>query len=90
MLIDRLRGAGALVTEVEAYRMAARPAASIRAEWSAANPDAAIIASPSTAAAPVEAVGHDALAALRGIVAIAHTGDRARPGRAARVVSFDL
>ena len=73
VLIERLRAAGALVTEVEAYRMAPRPAAGIRSEWSAANPDAAIIASPSTAAALIGAIGHDALAALRAIVAIGPT-----------------
>ena len=73
VLIERLRAAGALVTEVEAYRMAPRPAAGIRSEWSAANPDAAIIASPSTATALIGAIGHDALAALRAIVAIGPT-----------------
>ena len=73
VLIDRLRGAGALVTEVEAYRMAPRPAAGILSEWSAANPDAAIIASPSTAAALIGVIGPDALAALRAVVAIGPT-----------------
>ena len=73
VLIERLRAAGALVTEVEAYRMAPRPAAGIRSEWSAASPDAAIIASPSTAAALIGVIGHDALAALRAIVAIGPT-----------------
>ena len=73
VLSERLRGAGALVTEVEAYRMTARPAAAIRAEWSAAHPDAAIIASPSTATALIGAIGHDALLALRAIVAIGPT-----------------
>lgn len=70
MLIDGLRQAGAVVTEVEAYRMIPRPAAQIRADWLAAAPDAAVIASPSTASALLEIVGHDALAALRTVVAI--------------------
>ena len=53
--------------------MASRSAARIRADWSAANPDAAIIASPSTAAALIGVIGNDALTALRAIVAIGPT-----------------
>lgn len=72
-LIDGLHQAGALVTEVEAYRMTPRPAALIRADWAAAAPDAAVISSPSTVSALTASVGADALAALRAIVAIGPT-----------------
>lgn len=70
VLIDGLRQAGAVVTEVEAYQMAPRAAAQIRVDWSAAAPDAAVISSPSTASGLIAGVGTDALAALSAIVAI--------------------
>ncbi|MDP3720671.1 MAG: uroporphyrinogen-III synthase [Acidobacteriota bacterium] len=73
MLIDGLRQAGAVVTEVEAYRMIPRPAAQIRLDWVAAAPDAAVISSPSTASALIAGVGIDALATLSAIVAIGPT-----------------
>lgn len=73
VLLEGLREAGALVTEIEAYRMAPRPVGHIRADWLSAAPDAAVIASPSTASALIEAVGHDALVALKAIVVIGPT-----------------
>lgn len=77
VLLDGLRHAGALVTEIEAYRMAPRAGEHIRADWLSAAPDAAVIASPSTATALVEAVGHEVLVALRAIVAIGPTTEAA-------------
>jgi len=72
-LIDGLRQAGAVVTEVEAYRMTARPAAQIHADWTSAAPDAAVVSSPSTASGLIAGVGTVALAALSAIVAIGPT-----------------
>lgn len=72
-LIEGLRQAGAVVSEVEAYRMTPRPAAQIRADWVAAAPDAAVISSPSTVSGLMAGVGSDALAALSAIVAIGPT-----------------
>lgn len=68
-----LRQAGALVNDVEAYRISRRPADRIQADWAAANPEAAVVASPSAAAALVEAIGPGALGALKAIVAIGPT-----------------
>lgn len=65
-----LRAAGARVEEVEAYRMMPRSDDRIRADWAAAHPDAAVIASPKVAARLAGAVGVDALNALTAIVAI--------------------
>jgi len=70
---DALRHAGALVTEVEAYRMVPRTADRIRADWNAANPDAAVFGSPSAVNLLVAALGADALAALTARVAIGST-----------------
>lgn len=72
-LIEGLRQAGGVVTEVEAYRMTPRPGAQIRVDWLAAAPDAAVISSPSTASALIAGVGIDALARLSAIVAIGPT-----------------
>ena len=73
LLADRLRRTGALVDEVAAYRMAPREAAAIARDWTAAAPDAAIIASPRVAATLAEAMGAEALTALRCVVAIGPT-----------------
>lgn len=70
---ESLRRAGALVTEVEAYRMLPRPADRIRADWDAARPDAAVFGSPSAVTSLVAALGADALKALEAIVAIGPT-----------------
>ena len=55
-----------MVDEVETYRMEVRPAAAIAADWRAAAPDAAVIASPRVATGLVEAIGAGALRDLRG------------------------
>ena len=68
-----LRDAGALVQEIDAYRMVPRSGDRIRADWAAANPDAVVIASPRVATRLAAAVGVDALRALRTIVAIGPT-----------------
>jgi len=73
LLGESLRRAGAVVTEVEAYRMVPRPADRIRADWDAASPDAAVFGSPSAVNLLVAALGADALAALAAIVAIGPT-----------------
>ena len=73
LLADRLRESGALVDEVEAYRMAPREAAAIARDWTAAAPDAVVIASPRVAMTLTEAVGTEALTALRCVVAIGAT-----------------
>ena len=72
-IIDGLRGAGGDVTVVEAYRMVPRAARVIAEEWRAAAPDAAVLASPSTANALVDAIGRDGLASLAAIIAIGQT-----------------
>lgn len=73
VLAQSLRRAGALVTEVEAYRMVPRSAGRIRADWHAANPDAAVFGSPSAVNLLVAALGAGALAALAARVAIGST-----------------
>jgi uroporphyrinogen-III synthase len=73
LLADHLRAAWALVDEVEAYAMAPRDPRAIAADWTAAAPDAAILASPRTAEILAAAVGADALGALRAVVAIGET-----------------
>ena len=65
-----LRDAGAIVEEVEAYRMSPRSPERILADWTSARPDAAIVASPLTAATLVDAVGSSSLCALKVVVAI--------------------
>lgn len=73
VLSQALREAGAIVEEIDAYRMLPRSPGRIRADWSAAHPDAVVIASPSVAAALVAALGAGALNALRAVVAIGPT-----------------
>jgi uroporphyrinogen-III synthase len=72
-LIDGLVGAGAKVTELEAYRMVARSAADIRKEWNAARPDALILGSAATAHTLIDAIGITALCALRLVCPIGPT-----------------
>jgi uroporphyrinogen-III synthase len=72
-LADGLRSEGAIVTEVEAYTMSARPHDAIRRDWLHADPDAVILGSPATARRLIEAVGADALRELKAIVAIGPT-----------------
>jgi uroporphyrinogen-III synthase len=73
LLATQLRAAGAAVEEVVAYRMVPRPQADILSDWSAAGPDAVVVASPSVAHGLVRALGADGLAALAAIVAIGPT-----------------
>lgn len=86
-IIDGLNSAGATVTVVEAYRMEPRAANEIAADWQKAAPQAVVIASPSTASALVDAVGVDALASLRAIVAIGPTSAAAIRARGLSVVT---
>jgi len=72
-LADALRDAGAAVEELDTYRMAPRPMAAIAADWTAAGPDAAVIASPRVAATLIMAVGTATLTRLRALVAIGPT-----------------
>jgi uroporphyrinogen-III synthase len=72
-LIDGLRAAGANVSAVDAYRMVPRPPGDIRRDWVAAAPDALVLASPRAGEVLVDAVGKDALARLRAVVAIGAT-----------------
>jgi uroporphyrinogen-III synthase len=72
-LAESLRAGGALVEEVEAYRMLPRDSGLVAAEWQAADPNAAVIASPSTGTALVQAVGAAALDRLAAVVAIGPT-----------------
>ncbi len=72
-VIDGLINAGAQVTIVEAYRMEARSAVDIAADWRAAAADALILASPRAVDLLIEAIGRDALTGLRAIVAIGAT-----------------
>lgn len=93
LLADRLRQAGAQVDEVEAYRMTPRPHAAIARDWAAAAPDAAVIASSRVATTLVAAVGPDALATLRCVVAIGATtattlGQLGVPCRTATTADF--
>jgi uroporphyrinogen-III synthase len=76
-LIEALTTAGAEVDAVETYRMEARPAAAIAANWAAAAPEAAVVGSPRVAEALVAALGATAFAGLRGVVAIGATTARA-------------
>ena len=72
-LIDGLRGAGASVDAIDCYAMQARPADQIKRDWTAARPDAALLASPSTVLHLVDAIGVEALRALKAIVPIGMT-----------------
>lgn len=73
LLGQSLREAGAIVKEIEAYRMLPRSDESIRADWAEANPDAVVIASAKVATSLAAALGVDALRALKVIVAIGPT-----------------
>lgn len=72
-LVESLRANGALVDDIEAYRMQPRAEAEIRAAWAAARPDATVIASPQVADALIRALGARALRELRVIIAIGAT-----------------
>lgn len=72
-IIDGLTRAGAVVDEIEAYRMQARSGRDIQEAWSRAEPDAAVIVSPSVGDTLVKAVGIPALSGLRAIVAMGAT-----------------
>jgi uroporphyrinogen-III synthase len=73
MLAEALRGAGAEVEPVEAYRMEPRPAAEIRRDWDAADADALAIGSPRAVSTLIEAIGLDAVSRLAATVAIGGT-----------------
>jgi len=70
LLSERLRAAGAVVDEVEAYAMAPRPAEDIREDWGRVPLHAAVVTSPRSARHLAAAVGVEALGELRAIVAI--------------------
>ncbi|HQZ39358.1 MAG TPA: uroporphyrinogen-III synthase [Vicinamibacterales bacterium] len=72
-LIEALRGAGARVDEVEAYRMCPRDTQAIAADWTTARPDAVVIASPRAAAVLAGAVGVASLKQLEAVMAIGPT-----------------
>lgn len=73
LLGQALRAAGAIVEEIDAYRMLPRSADRILADWTSAHPDAVVIASPSVATALVEAIGASQLSALEAVIAIGPT-----------------
>lgn len=72
-LIEALAREGAVVSEVEAYRMVPVPPDRIREAWHRGRPHAAVLASPSAARTLVTAIGVPALAALHAIVTIGQT-----------------
>jgi uroporphyrinogen-III synthase len=72
-LIEALAREGAVVSEVEAYRMVPVPSDRIREAWHRGRPHAAVLASPSAARTLVTAIGVPALAALHAIVTIGQT-----------------
>lgn len=73
LLAEHLRAAWAIVDEVEAYAMRPRAPRDIDADWQAAAPDAAVVASPRVAELLAAAVGLESLRALRVVVAIGAT-----------------
>jgi len=73
VLAQGLRGLGALVDEVVAYRTVPRAPAELAAEWRRAGPDAAVVASPSAAESLIAALGPETLRGLRLVVAIGDT-----------------
>lgn len=79
-LIEGLRAEGAMVEVVEAYRMTPRASADIREDWHRAGAEAAVLASPRAAATLVTAIGREAVAALRAVVAIGPTTARELAG----------
>jgi uroporphyrinogen-III synthase len=70
---EALRGAGATVDEVIAYRTVAVPPAEVAAAWRSAAPDAVVVASPSSARALIAGVGAEPLCALQFVAAIGAT-----------------
>lgn len=72
-LVESLRANGALVDDIEAYRMRPRAGSEIREAWAAARPDATVIASPQVAEALVRALGARTLQDLKAVVAIGAT-----------------
>ncbi len=72
-LVLGLRAAGAHVDDVEAYRMRPRADSEIREGWTAARPDATVIASPQVAETLVRVLGVQALQDLEAVVAIGAT-----------------
>ncbi|MGQ0737395.1 MAG: uroporphyrinogen-III synthase [Acidobacteriota bacterium] len=72
VLIDRLREAGAIVDDVEAYRMTPRAPDAIARDWAAA-PDAVVIGSARVADVLVDVLGAGTLNALRRVVALGQT-----------------
>lgn len=73
VLAEQLRAAGARVDDVEAYRMVPRDPGAIARDWTAAAPEAVVIASPRVARCLAGAVGAGALARLHAVVAIGAT-----------------
>lgn len=80
LLATELRAAGAIVDEVVAYRMVPRPQADILSDWSAADPDAVVVASPSVARGLIGTLGGKVLARLAAVVAIGSTTSAALAG----------
>lgn len=72
-LIDGLRQLGAVVDDVEAYRMVHRPAHELNAAWTTIDPQGLIVTSPSAGKGLVAALGAPAVAAARVIVAVGAT-----------------
>jgi uroporphyrinogen-III synthase len=70
LLAEHLRAAWAIVDEVEAYAMHPRAPRDIDADWQAAAPDAAVVASPRAAELLAAAVGLESMRALQVVVAI--------------------
>jgi len=86
-VIDGLNAAGAIVTVVEAYRMTPRPALDIARDWTAAAPDAVVIASPAAATSLIDSIGRDTCATLAAIVAIGPTTAEAIKARGLDVLT---
>ncbi|MBK5257676.1 MAG: uroporphyrinogen-III synthase [Vicinamibacteria bacterium] len=72
-LVDGLAAAGAVIDEIEAYRMRVRPDQHIKHAWSEAASDAAVITSPSVGRALIAALGVPPFLNLRALVAIGAT-----------------
>jgi uroporphyrinogen-III synthase len=72
-LIDGLRAAGANVDAIDCYSMQARSAEEIARQWDMAQPDAALLASPSTVRQLLAAIGVEGLKKLQAIVPIGFT-----------------
>jgi uroporphyrinogen-III synthase len=72
-LTDALAAAGARVDAVEAYRMIPCDPGTIRADWTQAAPEGAVLTSARAVDALVGAIGRQALLALRCVVALGQT-----------------